>query len=408
LVIGENINAVQSDYKCLIHLDRLSITFRRWSGSTFQDIRNPDFIPQEQVFNEIILIHDIAPGIGAYYHTYQVFYKGLLIGKLFAATKLKKNELQFDFSKEVFYAFHFAYWYEVYTALTTSLGIIYNNIRYMEISVDTNKKLVNQFGYLYQNTISNFLSLDGRYRMKADTIVHVMNNGHSFVIDGAENKIAIYNKSEHSEKYIHEYFLNNGLTNCDVNRIESRLTWDYIRYLRNKKSLDISVESLLDAGKLSKIFIVSTKNKITFKDTSSNTFDNNRNKKYQTISIIDDLNIETAEIGILNPEMHVSHYKNQSVDENIMRQNYFLFLETGNRKYFRNFISSSRVAGYSTSQLLNFLHKHNNRYNGNRTQKIHDRMDFAIRSITGNIAYKINWLFNSMVKRLKSVMSGIF
>lgn len=408
MVIGENIGAFQSDYKCLIHLDRLSITFRRWSGSTFQDFRNPDFIPHEQVFNEITLIHDISPGIGAYYHTYQVFYKGLLVGKLFAATKLKKNELQFDFSKEVFYAFHSAFWYEVYTALKTSLGIIYNNIRYMEISVDTNKKLVNQFGYLYQNTISNLLSLSGRYRMKADTIVHVMNNGHSFVIDGAENKIAIYNKSEHSEKYIQEYFTNNGLTSCEVNRIESRLTWDYIRYLRNKKGLDISIETLLDSGKLANIFKVSTNNKITFKDTYSNTFDMNRNKMYPKINIIDDLNIETAEIGILESQMRFSHYKNTSIDENIMKQNYFLFLETGNKKYFRNFISSSRIADYSKSQLLNFLNKHNPRYNGNRTQEIHDRMEFAINSLSGNIAHRIFRLLHSMVKSLNSVMLGVF
>lgn len=156
---SDNISAVQSEYKCLIHLDRLSITFRLWSGSTFHDIRNPDFIPQEQIFGEITLIHDTSPGLGAYYHTYKVFYRGLLVGKLHAATKLKKNELQFDFSKEVFYAFHFAYWFEVYSALTKSLGIIYNNIRYVEIEVDTNKDVVGQFSSLYQNTICNNLRL---------------------------------------------------------------------------------------------------------------------------------------------------------------------------------------------------------------------------------------------------------
>ncbi len=81
-------------------------------------------------------------------------------------------------------------------------------------------------------------------KLRASTIVHVMNNGHSIVIEGTENAITIYNKSSHAENFIHEHYLNNGLANGDVHRIESRLTWKYIRYLRNRKELDINVESL--------------------------------------------------------------------------------------------------------------------------------------------------------------------
>lgn len=235
-----------------------------------------------------------------------------------------------------------------------------------------------------------------------------MQNGHSFIIEGTENEIAIYNKTKHAEDFIREYFLNNGLANCDVHRIESRLTWNYIRYLRNKKGMDINIETLMDQGKLAKIFKVSTVNKITFKDTSSNTFDLNRNKKYQSISIIDDLDIDTAEIGILNSELKASHYKNQSVDESIMRQNYFLFLETGNKKYFRNFKSSGSVAGYSKNQLLNFLSKHNIRYNGNRTPEIQERMEYALGIISGNFTDRINRLFHSMIHELKSIVLDIF
>jgi len=404
---GDNIGIVLKGFKTLIHLDRLSITFRLWSGSTFHDIRNPDFIVQEQIFNEITLIHDTSPGLGAYYHSYRVFYKGLLVGKLYAANKLKKSELQFDFSKEVFYAFHSAYWYEVYSALTTNLGFLYNNIRYVEIDVDTNKDLVEQFGSLYQNTISNNLRLGDRYILKANTIVNVMNNGQSFIIAGTENEIAIYNKTRHAENFIQEYFLNNGLTNGDVHRIESRLTWNYIRYLRNKKGLDINVETLLDQRKLAMIFKLSTINKITFKDTSSRTFDINRNKICQSISIIEDLNIDTAEIGVLNPEMRVSHYKNKSIDENIMRQNYFLFLETGNKKYFRNFKSSGSVAGYNRGQLINFVHILNSKYNGNRTKSIIQRMEYGKKYISCRLPSELNNRVNKMVTKFKSIMLDI-
>lgn len=397
-----------ADYKCLIHLDRLSLTFKLLSDSTFKDIRNPDSIPQEQIFNEISLIHDISPGLGAYYHSYRVFYKGLFVGKLHAATKLKKHELQFDYSKEVFYAYRSAFWYEVYEALITNLGILYNNIMYIEIDIDTNKNLVGQFGYLYQNAINNKLRSGDRYKLRKDTIVNVMNNGCSFIIDGDENEISIYNKTNHAEDFIQEYFLNNGLANCEVHRIESRLTWNYIRYLRNKKAMDINVETLLDPGKLANIFKISTINKISFKDMSVSMIDKNRNKRFQSVSIIDDLDIDTAEIGKLNSDLRASHYNNSSIDEIIMRQNYFMFLDTGNKKYFRNFKSSAMVAGYSRSQLLNFVNKHNIRYHGNRTHDITERMEFATGSISGNCKVKISRLYLSIMKELKSVIAGIF
>ena len=408
MITGKAIKNVNTDYKCLIHLDRLSITFRLWPGSTFQDIRNPDCIPQKQVFNEITIIHDTTPGLGAYYHSYRVHYKGLLVRKLHAATKLKKHEIQFDFSKEVFYAFHSDYWYEVYSVLTTNLGIIYNNIRYMEIAIDTNKDLVGQFSTLYQNTVCNNLRIGNIYKLKANTIVHVMHNGHSFVIEGTDNKIAIYNKTRHAENFIQEYFKNNGLANGEVHRIESRITWNYIRYLRNKKGLDINVDTLLDVGRLASIFKISTINKITFKNTSIKTFDDNRNKQYPSISPIDDLDIDTAEIGKLNQELRVSHYKNLSVNENIMRQNYYMFLETGNRKYFKNFRSSSSVAGYEKRQLIIFAQRLNSKYKGNRNREIQERMGYAERNLAESFTNKLNRLLHSMIKETKSFMLDIF
>ena len=73
-----HIRYVKNNYRCLIHLDRLSITFRHCTGSAFQDIRNPDNIPAEQAFKNVSLIHDKKPGPGAFYHTFRVYYKGLI------------------------------------------------------------------------------------------------------------------------------------------------------------------------------------------------------------------------------------------------------------------------------------------------------------------------------------------
>ena len=76
------------------------------------------------------------------------------------------------------------------------------------------------------------------------------------------------------------------------------------------------------------------------------TNDKHGNAHYKRISVIDDLPINTAEIGRLNPSMQINHYKNDSVDENIIRQNYFRYLESGNPEYLRNLKSSVRIAGY--------------------------------------------------------------
>ena len=78
--------------------------------------------------------------------------------------------------------------------------------------------------------------------MRKNTLVNVMNNGSSFVIEssGSENEVAIYNKSHLAEKFILNYFINNGLNRIKVNRIEARLKWNYIRNLRNKKQLNIN------------------------------------------------------------------------------------------------------------------------------------------------------------------------
>lgn len=405
---NEYIGYLQSDYKYLIHLDRLSLTFKLWSGSTFQDIRNPDSIPQEQVFNEITLIHDISPGLGAYHNSYRVLYQGCLVGKLHSATKLKKNEIQFDFSKEVFYTIHSNYWYDVLVSLSANLGLIYNNIRYVEIAIDTNKDLVGQFGRLYQNTVNNNLSLSDRYILKANTSVHVMNNGNSFVIGGNDNQICIYNKSQNAENFIKEYFLINGLENCEVYRIESRLSWNYIRYLRNKKKLDVQVDSLRDQGKLASIFKISTINKLTFKDTLNSRFDDNRNRQCQKISIVDDLDIDTAEIGKLIPKSHNSHYKTTSVDESIMRQIYYMFLETGNKAYLQNLKSSSYIAGYNRNHLLEFILRLNSRYKGNRTIDIQERMELAVRILSENHVIKTFRIFFSRMKELRAVLINLF
>ena len=396
------------NYKCLIHLDRLSITFRHWSGSTFLDIRNPDCIPSEQTYNMITLIHDNSPGLGAFYHSYTVLYKGIVVGRLHSATKLKKHEIQFDFAKESFYSFYPEFWYEVYDAVRKELGFIYNNIMYVEIAVDTNMDLVEQFAFLYQNSINNHLRTGDRFKLMRNTIVHVMNNGASFVINGTDNEISLYNKSKHAESFILDYFSNNGLNETDVYRVESRLHWNYIRYLRNKKGLDISVETLVDAKKLAKIFQLSTRNKTTFLDNNTKSYDKNRNSQYSKVSLLADLPIETAEIGKLNQELRKTHYISDSVDENIIRQIYYRYLETGIKKYYRNFRSIAGIASIDERKLRNLVNKFNERYRGNRTDSIIQRMEMAQKWCSKKSASHFNEMVNSLALKVKWTIMGLF
>ena len=403
-----NIRYEKNNYRCLVHLDRLSITFRHCTDSAFQDIRNPDNIPAEQTFKYISLIHDKKPGHGAFYHTFVVYHKGLLVGKLHTATKVLKHELQFDFSKEVFYSFHSSYWYEVYNALKSELGLVYNNIMYMEISIDTNKNLVKDFIFYYQNCINNKLRISDRYKMKNSTSVSVMFNGTYFLIDGSDNEIAVYNKTAHAEEYILKYFSINSLGDSDVYRIEARLKWNYIKSLRYRKGLDINIDTLTDTKKMAEIFRISTQNKTLFKDTQTKICYKNRNAKYKEISITDDLPIETAEIGRLNPEMKNNHYKdNKIVDVNILRQIYYRFLETGNGSYYKNFKASAAVAGFDDSQLRNCIIKFNSRYKGNRTGEISQRMKYAMDKVSSSKSILFQKIFLAMAFKLKWSLWGI-
>lgn len=277
----------------------------------------------------------------------------------------------------------------------------------MEISVDTNCDLINQYAFYYQNTINNKLSLGKQYKLRGKTRVHVLDNGESFILAGTDCEISIYNKSLHAEKYIIDYFSKNGLAEQNVFRIESRLKWDYIRYLRNRKKMNITVETLRDSKQLAKIFQISSANKTVFLDLENKEYDKNRNAQYKKISILDNLQIETSEIGSLNEEIRNTHYKSESVDENIVRQNYYRYLETGNKRYLQNFKSSCSVAGYNSNHILNSVIRFNNRYKGNRTQDVNRRMEYVKRWLKGSATQRLTDGLRVFAQKINNLLYGI-
>ena len=159
---------------------------------------------------------------------------------------------------------------------------------------------------------------------------------------------------------------------------------------------------------MAEMFRISTKNKTLFKDTQTKICYKNRNAKYKGISITDDLPIETAEIGRLNPEMKNNHYKdNKIVDVNILRQIYYRFLETGNGSYYKNFKASAAVAGYDDSRLRTCILKFNSRYKGNRTGEISQRMQYAMEKVSSSKSVLFQKIFLAMAFKLKWNLWGI-
>jgi len=78
-----------------------------------------------------------------------------------------------------------------------------------------------------------------------------------------------------------------------------------------------------------------------------------------------------------------------------------------NKKYFKNSKSSGSVASYNRSQLNNFMHRLNGKYNGSRTPEIHERMGYGQKSISGWLPIKLNMRFDEMIIELKSIMYGM-
>ena len=388
-----NIRVKEENCKCLIHLDRLIVTLRFNSASKFRDVRNPDNIPIRQSYGDFILQHDCAPGVGAYYHSYKVYNRGIIAGMLYTSNKMRKNEVQFHFNKELFYSYHPNFWYEVYETMAQSLGLVYNNIHYAEIAVDTDKDVFKQFQYFYQNMAENKSGKSDRYSVKKGTMIHTMNNGSSFIVDGSDNAIAIYTKSDYAEEFILDYFRLNGFGNAPVYRIECRLKWNYIRYLRNKKHLDIDLKTLSDSRQLASIFKIATKNKMNFRDRLMKSYDTNRNITYPKVSVLDDLPIESAEVGKLKNTFISTHYSTSTVDENILRQNYYRYLETGKMDYLKNMIASGKAAGYGKEQIENLTNKFNRNYRGHWTPLQNERLRLVDEYLSGHYSSGLKFIF---------------
>jgi hypothetical protein len=394
-----NTNSQHNEHRSIIHIDRLNLTFRHTCFSAFKNIRNPDAIPERQKFGSIELILDNRCGSNAYYHTFGVYHNGKKVGKLHTGSKMGKPDIEFDYDKQVHYSVACDWWFSIYKSIKLELGLEYNNINYIEICVDSTMNFPDMYGYMNANSVTNKYRFNDFFKPLRNSTAEVLNGGNGFRIPGSNNSIHIYNKSNHTEDFINDFFKANNLGDKTVYRLECRLNWNYLKSLISRKEVLITPEVLLDENMLSMLFLMSVKNKLTFKDLRTKHRDKSGNAKYNEVSILDNICLNKSELLKFNPGKQHSHYKNESTDEDIIRRTYYAFLETGNEKYFNNIRHNAEAAMIDDSTVIALLHKFNQKYRGDRTTDVLNRMEFAVTNYRvekkGGIIDKIIGLFGA-------------
>jgi len=389
-------NGQQVKHRSILHIDRLNLTFKHTVSSPFRNVKNPDALIESQKFGDIELRLDNSCGAAAYYHTFSVYYQGHKVGKLHTASKFNKTDIEFDYEKYVHYCNQNDWWFVIYKALLKELKFEFNNINYIEICLDSTYNLPDAFGFMHANSVNNKYKFNSYFKPFRNTKIDVLDNGCGFRSTGQKNYFHIYNKTLHCEDFIKDFFRLNGFTNESIYRLEIRLDWNYIKSIINRKKVLITPEILLDKGMLAKIFELSVKNKLTFYDLRGKVYDHNRNSKYEKVTLMDDLNLDTSELLQFESPRYHQHYRNENTDEDILRKTYYLFLETGNEKYYRNIQHSAEAAGISDATVLSLIQKFNLRYRGDRQPVLLDRMEFVVKKYS--IQKKGNVLHNLMNK----------
>lgn len=401
----ENICTASPEYLSIIHLDRLELTLRHLRNSSLTNFRNPDFIQEVQSYGQISLVLDNSKGVGAYHNTFVVHYDGIRVGKLHTANKMKKPEVEFDFDKAVLYSVNRKWWYEIFSSLKSELGLEYNNIKYAEIALDTTKNLCDAYRNLYDNTIDNKSFHHDYYKLHRGAKVDVLDNGATFNIRGKCNMISIYEKTSYAEDYILDFFKLNGFGSRPVYRVEARLNWNYLKSKMSYKKVKIDLETLMDIGMLTTLFKMSVENKLTFSDLRTKHYDKSRNLVPDKVCVLDDICLDTAGLVKFIPIPNSNHYKSDNVDENILRQIYYRYLESGNQKYLIAFMASTKAACFKNDQVLTLVYKFNSRYKGNRTASAQDRMEYATIRYSKKPKFPFSKLISRIECKLKKMLS---
>lgn len=373
---------MESDFKpntdeiSIVHLDKLHVTLKHHQHSAFRNERNPDSINVIQQYGDIALHLNNQNGSKSYYNGFDVYCEGKKIGTLLSAEKFNKTYVEFDFDKRILYSNKSDWWYDLFLKLEKNLGLTYNNINKLEIAWDSTINNWDRFGGLYRDSDRFLFSDNSYYQQSKKSATSILHDFNQFLIEGKDNSISIYQKNLYAEDYIMDFFKSNMMSNCDIYRVECRLSWNYIRKFINKKNQIINLDTLRDTGMLTELFVESVKTKLTFKDLRTKYHDKNNNEKFVEVSVLDNVELNTVSIPTYLPLAESKHYKAGNAIESTFGQLYYHYIDSGQEGYIQSLEGLIRANLFSIQHIEKLLTKFSKAYHGDRTLLICNRMTF--------------------------------
>jgi len=368
----------------LLHLDKLIVTFETLDKTI--KCTSDSFSTKTFHFE-----HDRYLVSRLYLKVFKTYFNGIYVGVLRMKNKFNKPHIEFEFDKQVFYSFSKTFWFDVASALEREMHLKFNNIKNTEIAMDSLIQFFDIAYELHHNSTKHKGCKKPKYeQVDKGNPVSLLHDESEIIIGGSSKSVVIYNKSNHAENYIKEFFKNNGLSDTDVNRLECRFDSGYLSTFQKRHNIKVDLDSLVDDGKLSKLFLMMIKKSVEYKVLKSKRYDRNRNPHFDIKSMIDGISFETSKLEKYNSEIKLNHYKeDKSFD--ILKMLYYQYLEEKgfNIKILKKYAINIKI---SREELKLLILKFNNKYNGHKTKNIKEKMRYAEKFISakGVEAVKLN------------------
>lgn len=142
----------------------------------------------------------------------------------------------------------------------------------------------------------------------------------------------------------------------------------------------MDLQVLADTDKLAYILNEVANRKVSFKDLASKHWKNG-NAKYDIVSLFDDIELRQSEVKNYVPNISQSHFKFDDSTTVIIKREYYQYLESGNLSLLLNLYSYFKADNLDISKITTVFSELNEKYRGNNTEGILERMTVAQKSI---------------------------
>jgi len=142
---------------------------------------------------------------------------------------------------------------------------------------------------------------------------------------------------------------------------------------------------------------------VSFKDLGSKYWVNG-NDKYDLVSLFDDIELRQSEVKNYIPSISQSHFKFDDSATIIIKRKYYQYLESGNLNLLLNLYSYFKADHLDISKITTVFSELNEKFNGNRTDDVINRMNIAKLDIWGIkkqiVLARVNQSIFRIIKRL--------